>query len=232
MKLDVDNYTIEYLAQSALEKPKDFGYWGSVDMFNTWGFTGIDQTRDSNILDRSNFRVISNDLMKMYPNDFEIESYSHWACGSIDRLVCRILKSPGDIIEENITLCFFQAMEWHRTLEQYPVADDDDYLDLIREECLDYIENMADYLLLVTNTKDDGWAAKILDTLENELDFIFSPDQDQYPDDDQVLEAILKSELCNPERWGEWYEWCDEHGFDRPIFPVKENPNQLKLFQD
>jgi hypothetical protein len=38
--------------------------------------------------------------------------------------------------------------------------------------------------------------------------------------------------LCLPERWGEWYEWCDEQGFDRPIFPTKENPNQLKLFED
>jgi hypothetical protein len=232
MRIDVDNYTIEELAKSALEKPKDFGYWGSYDLFNTWGFTGIDQTRDSSILDKSNFKVISDELIKMYPNDFGIETFTHWACGSIDRLVCRILKSPGDITEENISLCFYLAMDWHRQLSDYPVADDDYYHERLHIEAIDCIEEMADYLLLVTNREEDGWAEKIHYTLTNDMDFQFDIDAEQYPDDDKMLEAILKSGLCNPERWGEWYEWCDEHGFDRPIFPVKENPNQLKLFQD
>jgi hypothetical protein len=115
-------------------------------------------------------------------------------------------------------------------LSDYPLADDDYYHERLDIEAIDCIEEMADYLLLVTNREEDGWAEKIHYTLTNDMDFQFDIDAEQYPDDDQVLEAILKSELCNPERWGEWYEWCDEQGFDRPIFPVKENPNQLKLF--
>jgi hypothetical protein len=68
--------------------------------------------------------------------------------------------------------------------------------------------------------------------LTNDLNFEFNVDADQYPNDNKLLEAVLKSGLCKAERWGEWYEWCDEQGFDRPIFPEKENPNQLKLFED
>lgn len=44
-------------AKDALEKPEDFGYWGNDQMFNTWGFCGIDKNRDSKILEESNFEV-------------------------------------------------------------------------------------------------------------------------------------------------------------------------------
>ena len=36
--IDVENYTISKLAEMALKKPDDFGYWGYEDMFKTWGF--------------------------------------------------------------------------------------------------------------------------------------------------------------------------------------------------
>ena len=34
---------IEKYAKQATTKPEDFGYWGNEDMFDTWGFTNIDQ---------------------------------------------------------------------------------------------------------------------------------------------------------------------------------------------
>ena len=42
------------MAKRSLEKPEDFGYWGNADMFNTWGWAGIDYHRDSGVLDRAN----------------------------------------------------------------------------------------------------------------------------------------------------------------------------------
>jgi hypothetical protein len=221
---------IENLAAQALKKPSDFGYWGNDDMFKTWGFTGFDQNRDSNILEKSNFKVISDALMSEHPNDFRIETYSHWLVGSVDRLVCRITNDPGKVNEYNITQAFRSVMEWHSNLEEYGVADDNDYSEKMYDECLYILNNMEDYLLLIINTEEDGWAEKLYYTLVTDLNFEFNPDADQYPNDNKILEAALKSNLCNPERWGEWNEWCDEQGFDRPIFPVKENPNQLKLF--
>ena len=48
---------LEKYAKQATTKPEDFGYWGSEDMFKTWGFTNIDQSRDSDILTKSNFKI-------------------------------------------------------------------------------------------------------------------------------------------------------------------------------
>lgn len=224
---------ISSLAKQALAKPSDFGYWGNQDMFKTWGFSGHDVTRDSSVMEKSNFKVITEDLISRFPNDFVIEQYNHWLCGWIDRLTCHILiDDDEDCVEDNITESFKEAVIWHEKLQDYPIADEDDYYEQLHNEAIEAITDMADYLLLVTDRTKDGWAEKILYTLENEMGFEFNPDYDQYPDDDQVLEAILKSDLCNPETWGEWNEWCDEHNFDRPIWPVIENPNQLKLFED
>ena len=217
----------------ALKKPDDFGYWGYEDMFKTWGFAGHDQSRDSNIMEKSNFKVITGDLMNQYPNDFRIETFAHWAVGSVDRLICRILiDETKGCDEDNITESFKASMNWHNRINDYPIADEDYYYEKLQDEAIDCIKNMEDYLLLVTNTEEDGWAEKIYYTLTNDLNFEFDVDAEQYPNDNKILEAVLKSGLCNPDRWGEWYEWCDEQGFDRPIFPAKENPKQLKLFEE
>jgi hypothetical protein len=231
--IDIRNYTISKLAEMALKKPDDFGYWGYEDMFKTWGFAGHDQSRDSNIMEKSNFKVITADLIDRYPNDFRIETFSHWAVGSVDRLTCRILIDESkECDEDNVTESFKASMNWHDKINDYPIADEDDYYEKLQDEAIDCIENMDEHLLLVTNTEEDGWAEKIYFTLTHNLNFEFNVDADQYPNDNKILEAVLKSGLCLPERWGEWYEWCDEQGFDRPIFPEKENPNQLKLFED
>jgi hypothetical protein len=231
--IDIRNYTISKLAEMALKKPDDFGYWGYEDMFKTWGFAGHDQSRDSNIMEKSNFKVITGDLMNQYPNDFRIETFAHWAVGSVDRLICRILiDETKGCDEDNITESFKASMNWHNRINDYPIADEDYYYEKLQDEAIDCIKNMEDYLLLVTNTEEDGWAEKIYYTLTNDLNFEFDVDAEQYPNDNKILEAVLKSGLCNPDRWGEWYEWCDEQGFDRPIFPAKENPKQLKLFEE
>ena len=96
-------------AKDGLQKPEDFGYWGSEDMFKTWGFCGVDKNRDSDLLEISNFDFITKDLISKFPNDFKIENYSHWMVGNVDRLVCRILKYElpfiDEVKEEDIEIC-------------------------------------------------------------------------------------------------------------------------------
>ena len=87
---------IEKYAKQATKRPDDFGYWGSDDMFNTWGFTNIDQNRDSDVLERANFKYITEELMAIFPDDYRIETYNHWAVGSVDRLVCRVYEEDTD----------------------------------------------------------------------------------------------------------------------------------------
>jgi hypothetical protein len=228
MKIDF-NELPKYAGQ-ALQKPEDFGYWGDNDMFKTWGFTGIDKTDASDILEISNFEVISKDLIERYPDDFRIETYKHWAVNSVDRLVCRILKSPGDVVEENITNAFIAAMTWHNELDEYSIANEDHYLEMEHAEMVDMFNNMEDYLKNMINPEKENWAEELYYELANNMGVELY--QHCEIKDNDVLKAILNSNLCNPERWGEWNEWCDEQGFDRPIFPVKENPKQLKLFED
>ena len=71
----------------------------------------------------------------------KIETFSHWACGSIDRLICQILKEPGNYNENNITESFKAVLKWHDELNEYPIADENDYLNNLHDECVDYIEN-------------------------------------------------------------------------------------------
>lgn len=128
-------------AGEALKKPDDFYYNGPEDMFVTWGYCGIDKHRDSESIDVSNFEVISKDLITKYPNDFRIETYTHWLVGSIDRLVCRVLKNESmGLVGWNITDAFLDAMSWRNKLDDYPVANESHYEQLSLEFGEDYEE--------------------------------------------------------------------------------------------
>lgn len=127
-------------AGDAIEKPEDFGYWGPEDTFVTWGFCGFDKNRDSEALQLSNFKVISSDLMEKFPDDFRIETYRHWAVGSVDRLLCRVLKNKETgVVIDNITDAFKAAMVWQDKLQDYPVADEEDYMKM--EEAFGFEED-------------------------------------------------------------------------------------------
>ena len=52
-----------------------------------------------------------------------------------------------------------------------------------------------------------------------------------YPFDEDVRKAIYQAKLCNPEEFEKWDSWADMNNLPRPNFK-KENPNQLKLFED
>jgi len=129
---------ITYYAKQALEKPSDFGYWGSEDMFVTWGFSGINKTSMSEAMELSNFEVISNSLISEFPIYFKIETYSHWAAGQATQLVCKVLHRKGEITDDNITDAFKKVMEWHEKLAGYPVADEGDYYERLHQEEMQY----------------------------------------------------------------------------------------------
>lgn len=220
------------LATQSLTKPEDFGYWGDRDMFNTWGFAGIDKSRDASISEKSNFEVITKDLISKYPDDFEIENFGHWAVGSIDRLICRVLKESGNVIESSITEAFLEVIEWHKRLEEDPIADENHYSSLEFDECIDSLENMSDYLLNMIDTdNNEDWAIDIHFELVVNMNVSFYPDHGDYPKDDDIKMAIYNLQIWNLEAIDEWNKWIDQNGLER--LPLrKENPNQLKLFEE
>jgi len=106
--------TLVELAQQALQKPEDFGWWGGDEMFDTWGWSGIDVHNASDSVQIVNFDLIKKDLMEKFPDDFEVVGLRHWAVGHVDRLTCRILKnsiSHDSITDDDITDAFKAAMD-------------------------------------------------------------------------------------------------------------------------
>jgi len=224
----IDLNDLPKYASQALQKPKDFGYWGDDDMFVTWGFTGIDVNDASDLLERSNFKVISNKLMEMYPGDFRIETYKHWAVNSVDRLVCRILKEPGDITDQNITRAFLAAMKWHNELDEYPVADENEYLEMEYLEAINTLHELPDYLKELIDLDNSDWVVLLYEELNANMGIDINWN---YPFDDDIRKAIYQANICNPEEFERWNAWADMNDLPRPNFK-KENPNQLKLFED
>ena len=219
---------IEKYAKQATTKPEDFGYWGSEDMFVTWGFTNIDQNRDSDALEKANFKFITEELMGLSPEDYRIETYNHWAVGSVDRLVCRVYEEDTD--KKVIASSFYLAMEWLDKLDDYPVADEQTYDIMIDNDNIDSID-FWNYLnpgyVDIVNNPD--WAAEVY----HELEFNMDIDVRSGFKDNDVMIAIYNLQYWSAENYQKWFDFCDEINLERPQFSVNEiskyNPNQLEM---
>jgi len=103
-------------------------YWGD---YGHWLIASA-ITRDSNCLERSNFRCIEKALkalpaVKEWQGEFTpvtIERFSHWAVGWCDYLVIDPECKPAVELAESI----------RAGLENYPVVDDDDFSELEADE--------------------------------------------------------------------------------------------------
>lgn len=136
--VQIANKDITEAAKKALERPSHFIYYGdNKEMFVRYGTSGIGQNRDSEAIERSNFRVIHKDLIKRFPDDVMIERASHWLCGWVESIKVRILKpeaNPDNFTKDDITDVFKACLEWHEKLSKYPIADEGDWSDEETEE--------------------------------------------------------------------------------------------------
>lgn len=101
--------TLEPLRGSAAAS---FAYWGERE---GW-LIALTQHRDSDALDRSNWRTIVPAMLADHPDDAATETVSHWAVGWVEYLLVR----PG-------TAAADAAQRWADKLADYPVADEEDY---------------------------------------------------------------------------------------------------------
>lgn len=213
---------IEKAAELATQKPSDFGYWGSDDMFITWGFSGIDQHRDSDTLALSNFKVISNDLMSKFPDDFRIETYNHWAVGYVDRLVCRIYTDDS---RSEITPAFYAAMEWQNALLDYPVADDSHLSEMEYEDNIDSLSYFCDdHTDIITVDHESDYDVMLRILLENS-DW-------ESVNDDHIYLVVYELGYVNMENSEFWEDWCRKNGKPTPNsaeYLANKDKNQLKL---
>lgn len=216
-------------ANDAIQKPEDFGYWGSDDMFVTWGFCGIDKNRDSSILDEMNFDLMSRELMAEFPDDFRIETYNHWAVGHVDRLCVRVLKEDKQITEDNITEAFIKAMYCKDELLDYPVWDDEEYSERSYDAAINVLEDLHFSIRSMVDTNIESWSSQVYRYLSDELGTYVDVDADVYPDDDEILTAVYHLELWNLEAIEEWDEWTNQKELTN-IKTIIANKNQLSLF--
>jgi hypothetical protein len=94
------------------EDGSDPSQWGDV----------VGHHRDSDMLEESNFHVISTDLEDRYPDDVQIVRFRHWAVGWVEEFFVRIWDASG-----HITPAWRAAVKWIEQLEEYPIADEHDY---------------------------------------------------------------------------------------------------------
>lgn len=124
--------------------------------WSAWYVGPVSQNRDSGCLERSNFEVVSKDLLALnteVENDdgeiidtVQIHRFGHWGPGWYEI----ILIHPSN--EEAQKACY----EWHGALANYPVADDMHFSDLECEEITEYWANagLAERLNMIQQAND------------------------------------------------------------------------------
>lgn len=234
-------------AFDALQKPSDFGYWGSEDMFKTWGFCGIQKHSMSTILEKANYEAISNYLKSRYPNDFRTESFTHWAVGNLEQLVVRVVDLPNDydshLLEEHlqdegiITDAFMEVLKCHDVLRYEPVFDDNLYYSMCLDSAIELVEDWVENNPSLVKIPDNvtNWAEKIVHKLEEDGVYI-NVEAEDFPSDYDMMQVFYDFSLWNAEGKDRWFEWCDKANLPRPPFDLESisywNPNQLSLFKD
>jgi hypothetical protein len=83
---------------------------------------GVIQTRDSDALERSNFRVAER-MLSPHADDYETHRFRHWGPGWYEIILVRP-NSPAHAIAQTLT----------DKLRDYPILNEDDHSELEQEE--------------------------------------------------------------------------------------------------
>jgi len=133
------------LALQSLIHPPNFAYYGDLHEDDGWG-RAFGSHRDSNALDRSNWEVITTNLLERFPEDFEIEGSSHWAVGWVVTLRVRVLVDPTKgIVHTNLTDAFRAVAEWKEALDTHCAADEEHWSELEYDEAITYLQSEIPY---------------------------------------------------------------------------------------
>jgi len=100
-----------------------------IDDRENWIVCPVSQTRDSSALEISNFRIVLAD-MGGESDTLEIHRFGHWGPGWYEIIIVH----PGREKE---------VKAWTESLEEYCVADEDDYSQLEHENELEYWDNFG-----------------------------------------------------------------------------------------
>jgi len=132
---------ITELAEQSLTQPSDT-WFGNDLLWYTHGMSGINVHRDSNVAERSNFKVMTDLLTDHFGSadtdgDWWINHSTHWAVGWLDQIMVRVINDPDaadKFSEENISDIFILCMDFIEDLCNSVVIDETDYWNLFHDE--------------------------------------------------------------------------------------------------
>jgi hypothetical protein len=140
--MDVDRSVaagIEEAAKQALTRPDYYMYSGGDGDPSTRNMGRVfGMHRDSDILEVSNYETIKKDLESRFPDDIEELHDSHFLVGWMDTLCVRVYEIEMERYKV-FTDAFKAAYEWKLKLDDYPVADEEDYSKREWEDFNNYI---------------------------------------------------------------------------------------------
>lgn len=142
--MELNTWIEEGLEASNPDNIPYYHYHGPLDLGITWMST-FSMTRDSDLLETSNFDSITADMEERFPDDVMIERSGHWAVGWIDTLRVRVYDDDNEFTE-----AILAAYGYWQALQDYPVIDEEDYSNREYEEAMDMLEQA-----LPSNMKDD-----------------------------------------------------------------------------
>lgn len=215
------------LAKEALEYPSDFAWFGFKEMFDTWGFAGINKSGYGYLSDISNWECAIEEIKREFGEEAYAENFveagmSHWAVGSCDQLCVRILNREvdhNDIVPEDITPYFRFTVNMALYLrDEYPILDDDHYHELqwsaASKDLEDMLRNEDRWFPVAGHvTMVDGVGDMIQSWLNDYCSDYYIGDRGEYIyKDDEIVSAIYDLGLDKHETekddlfWNEWME--------------------------
>lgn len=196
-----------------------FVYYGDRPLGKTWGIVGPHRTRDSEVLEISNYECIIRDLKAEFPDDddkWEVLGSSHWAVGWVDSVMCQIFTDHfiENYMEED---GYFDRMaldedDFHPVFvwlyevgvglrDDYPVYDEMDFSEREYEDQIDSLQYITPY-----------WADQSGDNPSVVFSWLMDHGVDYYGlSEDEVANAYLNLGFVDDEEDAlEW--WADNVG--------------------
>lgn len=210
-----DTEFVSKLAQHTADVHREFGqpvHFGSPDirahLTKTMYATPIETNRDADTRVRSNWEVITADLLRDFPDDVEVHRFGHWAVGWLERLYVRQAAEAAIIA----------VAQWVGKLEDYPVADHSHLSDLEDQEIHGNVGDLAADLFRTT-IADPG---SLVEFWDDELDhaqredivrmILGQDDGDLWPEHDGIdIRWDYDTIETAVTEWLEWATDPDQH---------------------
>jgi hypothetical protein len=184
--------------REAVKMPEDFAYFGDLPIGDTWSLGPVILTRDSDLLTESNAQALKNSLEEIpeFEGEYAIESMNHWAVGWTEHLCFHVFEYDGDLMVP--TEIFKWIKKWFEALEDYPVADEEDWS---RREVEATLENITNEGIHLVRECTEGWESKVYSWLwDNDQYSVESHDGGGgYPSDSAIRKALKALNMLDPE---------------------------------